>query len=173
MHRSQENTALRAVQSNRHPKPSISRQRELQTTPIHMRDVCPVCRGIAHAYGADTALRAPPQGRCAANAKPMERKRDASREARIRSTQGKSHPMGITIAHGPSRMGRGPGPRCGRYTECRRPLRGRPGAHTRRRCTRHSFAPLQTSLRSNDSGSWSVNVVSAFRKHRLLFADKP
>ena len=68
MHRSQENTALRAVQSNRHPKPSISRQRELQTTPIHMRDVCPECRAIAHACGADTALRAPPprplRGQC-------------------------------------------------------------------------------------------------------------
>ena len=42
-----------------------------------------------------------PQGRCAANANPMERKRDASREARMRSTQIKSHLMGITIAHGP------------------------------------------------------------------------
>ena len=46
-------------------------------------------------------------------------------------------------------------------------------ARTRRRCTHHSFAPLKTSLRSNDSGSWSVKVVSAFPKHRLLFADKP
>ena len=44
MHRSQENTALRAAQRKRHTKPSISRQRDLQTTPIGLRDVGPECR---------------------------------------------------------------------------------------------------------------------------------
>ena len=168
MHRSQENTALRAVQSNRHPKPSISRQRELQTTPIHMRDLCPSA-AASRMRAEQTRRCAPhPQGRCAANANPMERKRDASREARMRSTQGKSHPMGITIAHGP-------GARAALRALWRKHKAAarQTAARTRRRCTRHSFAPLKTSLSSGDSGSWAVRLYRHFPKHGVLIADKP
>ena len=109
-----------------------------------------------------------PQGRCAANANPMERKRDASREARMRSTQGKSHPMGITIAHGP-------GGRAALRALWRKHKAAarQTAAHTRRSCTRHSFEPLRTSLSFGLSGSWAVRLYRSFPKHGVLIADKP